>query len=606
MWIINNGLTSQPLVNPVIADLLPASLEFVSWAPTLCNTDAYTLERIDNFNMTGRTLLRITFNGSVPANNTCGGEVQVRVRAGTPPGTVENSLHLIGYANPVIITDRCKAWAVDIYDLDNDGDTSELLCSAVASITVIPTPPALPAAIGDRVWFDRNANGIQDADETGVPGVAVTLRTAAGAVVSTTSTSATGYYHFAALAPGDYFVCFTPPAGYAISPQDRGLDDAVDSDASPASGCTAVTALSPGEDDLTWDLGLYLPAPLPAAIGDRVWFDRNANGIQDADETGVPGVAATLRTAAGAVVSTTSTSAAGYYHFAALAPGDYFVCFTPPAGYAVSPQNQGLDDALDSDASPATGCAAVTALSPGEDDLTWDLGLYLPAPLPAAIGDRVWFDRNANGIQDADETGVTGVTVTLRTAAGAVVSTTTTSATGYYHFTALTPGDYSVCFTPPAGNVVSPQDQGANDAVDSDASPSTGCTVVTSLSPGEDDLTWDMGLYLPPQPAAIGDCVWFDATPTASRTTMTPASTASSSPSAPPLGAVVSTDIHQRQPAAITSPVWHPAITSSASPRPPATPSAHSTKATDDAVDSTPAQPPAAPPPLSSRPAKTT
>ncbi len=41
------------------------------------------------------------------------------------------------------------------------------------------------------------------------------------------------------------------------------------------------------------------------------------------------------------------------------------------------------------------------------------MGLYVPAPLPAAIGDRVWFDTNRNGIQDAGETGVPGVTVTL-------------------------------------------------------------------------------------------------------------------------------------------------------------------------------------------------
>ncbi len=263
VWIINNGLTSEPLVNPVIADLLPASLEFVSWTPTLCNTDAYTLERIDNFNMTGRTLLRITFNGSVPTNNTCGGEVQVRVRAGTPPGTVQNSLHLIGYTNPVIITDRCKAWAADIYDLDNDGDTSELLCSDVASITVMPTPPPLPAAIGDRVWFDTNRDGIQDAGETGVPGVTVTLRSPAGAVLSTTMTCATGFYHFTGLTPGDYFICFVPPAGYSVSPQNQGADDALDSDPSLATFCTVTTTLSPGEDDLTWDMGLYIPPPPP-------------------------------------------------------------------------------------------------------------------------------------------------------------------------------------------------------------------------------------------------------------------------------------------------------------------------------------------------------
>ncbi len=30
-----------------------------------------------------------------------------------------------------------------------------------------------------------------------------------------------------------------------------------------------------------------------------------------------------------------------------------------------------------------------------------------------SLGDRVWFDANANGVQDAGESGITGVKVTL-------------------------------------------------------------------------------------------------------------------------------------------------------------------------------------------------
>ena len=81
------------------------------------------------------------------------------------------------------------------------------------------------------------------------------------------------------LAPGDYYVEFTPPAGYAISPADRGADDAADSDASPL-GTTAVTTIALGEADPSWDAGLYLPV----SLGNLVWNDINNNGLAESGE----------------------------------------------------------------------------------------------------------------------------------------------------------------------------------------------------------------------------------------------------------------------------------------------------------------------------------
>ncbi|MBK9462537.1 MAG: carboxypeptidase regulatory-like domain-containing protein [Sphingobacteriales bacterium] len=59
--------------------------------------------------------------------------------------------------------------------------------------------------------------------------------------------------------------------------------------------------------------------------------------------------------------------------------------------------------------------------------------------IPASLGNYVWYDVDEDGIQDATETGVDGVTVTLYDGNGAVVATTTTDATGAYEFTGLTP-----------------------------------------------------------------------------------------------------------------------------------------------------------------------
>lgn len=48
------------------------------------------------------------------------------------------------------------------------------------------------------------------------------------------------------------------------------------------------------------------------------------------------------------------------------------------------------------------------------------------------MGNRIWLDTNANGIQDADEAGLDGVEVVLQ--CGTESATTTTSNDGQYYF----------------------------------------------------------------------------------------------------------------------------------------------------------------------------
>ncbi len=150
-----------------------------------------------------------------------------------------------------------------------------------------------------------------------------------------------------------------------------------------------------------------------ATLGDYVWNDANANGIQDSGESGIAGVTVTLYDSTGKnILSTTTTDANGLYHFTKLAPGTYVVGFTLPSGYAFSPQYQGSNPALDSNANPATGMTDTITLTAGETDNTIDAGMYQPASM-AAIGDYVWNDANVNGIQDSTETGIPNVTVKL-------------------------------------------------------------------------------------------------------------------------------------------------------------------------------------------------
>ncbi|MCE4958101.1 SdrD B-like domain-containing protein, partial [Macrococcoides caseolyticum] len=82
----------------------------------------------------------------------------------------------------------------------------------------------------------------------------------------------------------------------------------------------------------------------------------------------------------------------------------------------------------------------------GKDDPTIDSG-FVPV---YDLGDKVWFDADKDGIQDTNEAGIPGVTVTLTKPDGSTV-TTTTDANGNYVFTDLPNGDYTVTFGTPDG-----------------------------------------------------------------------------------------------------------------------------------------------------------
>jgi len=378
------------------------------------------------------------------------------------------------------------------YDVDSDADTTTgmTVCTTLDRDEVDLTWDAgmyVPdATIGDRVWNDLNENGVQDVDEPGIPDITVKLYNCDGNLVDTTATDADGMYSFTA-APGDYYVKFMLPGGMVFSPADQGADDALDSDADTTTGMTVCTTLDPDEVDLTWDAGMYVP---DATIGDLVWNDLNENGVQDVDEPGIPDITVKLYDCDDNLVDTTTTDATGLYSFT-VAPGDYYVKFTTPEGMVFSPADQGTDDAIDSDADTTTGMTVCTTLDSDEVDLTWDAGMYVP---DATIGDLVWNDLNENGIQDPDEPGIPDVTVELYNCDGNLVDTTATDADGMYSFT-VAPGDYYVKFILPGGMVFSPADQGADDALDSDADTTTGMTVCTTLDRDEVDLTWDAGMY---------------------------------------------------------------------------------------------------------------
>ncbi|MEX3099372.1 MULTISPECIES: SdrD B-like domain-containing protein [unclassified Streptomyces] len=343
--------------------------------------------------------------------------------------------------------------------------------------------------LGDYVWYDENGNGIQDPAEKPASGITVKLiDPATGNTVKTTTTGTDGKYLFDQLPDGKYKVCFDKPAGYQWTKQNAGAvgDDSV---VDPSTGCSDEVTLGPANRaDLTQDAGL---TPLNK-VGDYVWYDDNGNGIQDPGEKPASGVPVKLiDPATGNTVKTTTTGTDGKYLFEDLPDGSYKVCFTAPAGYQFTKQNAGASG-NDSVVDPKTGCSAPVTLGPlNRTDLTLDAGL---TPLNK-LGDYVWYDDNANGIQDKGEKPTPGVTVKLvDPATGKTLGTTKTDAQGKYLFDNLPDGSYKVCFVKPNGYQWTKQNAGAvgNDSV---VSQKTGCSNPVTLGPGHrSDLTLDAGL----------------------------------------------------------------------------------------------------------------
>lgn len=362
------------------------------------------------------------------------------------------------------------------------------------------------STIGDFVWFDVNQNGIQDVGEPGVGNQTVNLYDSGANFLATTTTDLNGFYSFNNLPAGSYIIeVVTTPAGWSFTQPFQGADPKLDSDINPLTGRTALVAIGAGVTNLDIDAGLI--KVVSVVLGDFVWNDVNCNGIQEAGEQGVAGVTVNLLDINSNVVATKVTDANGAYMFTGIAPGTYSIQFVLPAGYMFSPQGQGGNGALDSDANVATGQTVQVTLAAGQANLNLDAGL---CPLLASLGDYVWFDINQNGIQDIGEPGVGNQTVNLYDSGGNLIATDVTDLNGFYLFTNLQPGMYTVeVVTNPAGWSFTQPFQGVDPKLDSDVNPATGRTNVITLTAGQINLDIDAGL-IKVVSVVLGDFVWND------------------------------------------------------------------------------------------------
>ncbi|HEH0409818.1 TPA: carboxypeptidase regulatory-like domain-containing protein, partial [Staphylococcus aureus] len=375
------------------------------------------------------------------------------------------------------------------------GNNEELDSNGLSSVITVNGKDNLSADLGiykpkynlgDYVWEDTNKNGIQDQDEKGISGVTVTLKDENGNVLKTVTTDADGKYKFTDLDNGNYKVEFTTPEGYTPTTVTSGSDIEKDSN-----GLTTTGVIN-GADNMTLDSGFYKTPKYN--LGNYVWEDTNKDGKQDSTEKGISGVTVTLKNENGEVLQTTKTDKDGKYQFTGLENGTYKVEFETPSGYTPTQVGSGTDEGIDSNGTSTTGVIK------DKDNDTIDSGFYKPT---YNLGDYVWEDTNKNGVQDKDEKGISGVTVTLKDENDKVLKTVTTDESGKYQFTDLNNGTYKVEFETPSGYTPTSVTSGNDTEKDSNGLTTTG------VIKDADNMTLDSGFYKTPK-YSLGDYVWYD------------------------------------------------------------------------------------------------
>ncbi|MCO5183272.1 MAG: carboxypeptidase regulatory-like domain-containing protein [Anaerolineae bacterium] len=404
-------------------------------------------------------------------------------------------------------------------DFNRDGDFTDTGESASAVVTSSGTNPRTETLVFSGF----------SAPVTGDSYIRCRIANASGEVATPTGAASTGEVE-------DYLVEITEPicpAGHILNVASvTGNETDPDLTNNSDSVCTEVEPLG--------------------AIGNYVWVDENSDGYQDAGEPGIPGVIVKLYDAAGTLVDTVVTDANGGYLFDDLPAGTYYVDVedgtdsqpntlpfsmtqTPPS--TLPGQDYGNQDHGTTPIPSTSFTGYPVTIGAGETNLTADFG-YNSNPAPdvnggtgdADIGDRIWIDANGNGVQDAGELGIPGVTLTLYyDPDGDGVydtpypgGTTTTDAYGRYMFEDLPPDGYVVVvdsdnFAP--GNPLAgytqtgdPDHYGTSAAnAPAGTAGDNQTTVPVVLAPGDVFLNADFG-YQPPmeQNNTVGDTVWFD------------------------------------------------------------------------------------------------
>ncbi|WP_167815178.1 SdrD B-like domain-containing protein, partial [Sporolactobacillus shoreae] len=285
-----------------------------------------------------------------------------------------------------------STWTAESTDLvkDGDSDTSLDFGFIVKSVSV-----------GDYVWLDKNKDGVQDNDESGIAGVVLKLTGPDGKPVTDINgnevkpvvTDKNGHYEFdnlPSLPTGQHYTVTIDKnaSGSALTnlapTKEKGTNDtAKDSSTWVA---VSIDLIKDGDSDTSLDFGFIVKS---VSVGDYVWLDANKNGVQDNNESGIAGVILKLSGPDGKPVTdingnevkTETTDKNGHYEFddlPSLPAGEHYTVTIDKNSsalvlYGLTPtKEKGTSD--QSKDSSSWNAISSDLVNDGDQDLTLDFG----------------------------------------------------------------------------------------------------------------------------------------------------------------------------------------------------------------------------------------
>lgn len=460
-------------------------------------------------------------------------------------------------ANPRLLNPEALSFGEDISFVIGPGQITR------TSLT-LEARPVTPGSvtIGDYVWLDENANGLQDSGDSPLPRVQLSIKRAGdgsvvndiwGDPVQPVFSDSSGHYEFTNLpelpAGQRYMVEVATPRGFTAT-KSGPANGSGQLDSSTGFALSA-SPLPAGASDTSLDFGFVrLPAAIDVESYSGAWsgvifqdgVPKLVNGepanlpegdhdspasarvlpanaphtvnftVTNTGKAALRNLTVAANTSAGAALTGLSCRIAGadvpaaYGFVAAPAswefnPADSIKCTAtlPPLGTTLRHSHTVRVAAM-----PITGGAQVS------NSDQW----HARRPYAVSVGDFVWFDRNENGVQDPAEPGLAGVQLRLtgpngaavRDVLGRPVADVTTGVAGSYLFTGLPALEgnqkYAVTVVKvPAG--YSPTKAGASGGSGQfDSSTGSAVTVLPLAADGARDITLDFGFVrTPPAPS---------------------------------------------------------------------------------------------------------
>ena len=292
-----------------------------------------------------------------------------------------------------------------------------------------------PAVISGYVFLDENRNGNQESEETLMRGLSFELVSETAGTVGTVVKRATsgedGYVTFGNVRPGSYSVQFSIP-----------------DQAEPAGEAAATMTAEAGkmiQRGITVnEAGSY--DALRAGLVSRTSIGGTVALEAEGRRTPLEGIG--IRLFQGnqeTPVQTAKTNENGQYRFNGLWPEEYRIEADLPEGMIfVRPEDPNYAEGTSTIIAQGQGMgvSGTLALEMARHRTSENI-LYI---LPAKIGDLAWVDTNKNGLIDAQEPMLPGITVEL-VSEGQAVAQTQTDAFGYYLFSDVYPGTYTLRVT---------------------------------------------------------------------------------------------------------------------------------------------------------------